>query len=87
MEMTRIQPLRDLMVIVLDEPRKTTASGIFMAKAWEDAVNTAHIVAVGPDVKQCRIGEHILINPYAYIDLTGISEKLIKEGDVLGYVR
>ncbi len=83
---TVIKPLRDLILIQIDEPIKQSKTGIFLAKAWEDAVNTATVQEIGPEVTVCEKGQRILINPYAYIDITGTTLKLIKEVDVLGHV-
>lgn len=80
-----IKPLRDLLLIELDKPEEKTASGIFMQKAWEDAISSCTVLAVGPECTMKK-GDRIHINPYAYIDITGSELKLIKEGDVLGYV-
>lgn len=79
------KPLRDLILIELDKPEEQN-NGIFMTKAWEDAVTSATVLAVGKTVKDVKEGDRVHINPYAYIDLTGTTDKLIKEGDVLGYV-
>lgn len=79
------KPLRDLLLIKLDEKEEQT-NGIFIAKAWEDPITSATVLAVGKGVKDIKEGERVHINPYAYIDLTGTTDKLIKEGDVLGHV-
>lgn len=79
------KPLRDLILIELDKPQEEN-NGIFMTKAWQDAVTSATVLQVGKAVKDIKEGDRIHINPYAYIDLTGTEEKLIREGDVLGYV-
>lgn len=80
-----MKPLRDLLLIELDTPEDKT-NGIFMTKAWEDAVTLATVIEVGAKVKDIKKGDRIHINPYAYIDLTGSEQKLIREGDVLAHV-
>lgn len=82
---TMTKPLRDLLLIELDQPEEQN-NGIFISKSWQDAITSATVLAVGKEVKDIKKGERIHINPYAYIDLTGTEHKLIKEGDVLGYV-
>lgn len=80
-----IKPLRDLLLIELDKPEEKSASGIFVTKAWEDAISSATVLEAG-EKATIKKGSRIHINPYAYIDITGSDYKLIKEGDVLGYV-
>lgn len=82
----KIKPLRDLLLIQLDEPKKQSESGIFITKAWEDAISSCTVLEVGPAVKTVKKGDHIHINPYAYLDITDSELKIIQEGDVLGHV-
>lgn len=80
-----IKPLRDLVLIELDQPEKETITGILLNKAWEDAVSSATVLDAGPDAS-LKKNDRVHINPYAYIDITGSEFKLIKEGDILGHV-
>lgn len=87
MEKGTIKPLRDLVLIELDQREQKTGAGIFIQKAWEDAVNSATVVEVGPEVTSCKKGDRIMINPYAYIDLNGMENtKLIRQEDILANV-
>ena len=80
-----MKPLRDLLLIELDTPEDKT-NGIFMTKAWEDAVSRCTVLEVGPNVQDVKKGDRVHINPYAYIDITDSEYKLIKEADVLAHV-
>lgn len=81
-----IKPLRNLLLIELDKPEDQNDAGIFMTKSWEDAITSATVLDVGPEVKDLKKGDRVHINPYAYIDLTKSEYKLIQEGDILGHV-
>lgn len=84
----KLQPMRDLMVIKLDEKpsENKSKSGIIIKEAWEQANNTAVVEAVGKLVTQFKPGDHIYFNPYAMIEVSlNKDEKryFLKEGDVL----
>lgn len=81
-----MQPLRDLLLIELDEIPETTTSGIFMKKAWETPMNIATVLEVGPDTKTKK-GTRVVINPYATLETTEKRTKFIREKDVLSHVK
>jgi co-chaperonin GroES (HSP10) len=73
-----MQPMRDLVLITLDDKETKTESGLFITKSWEDAVNTATVDEVGPDVQMVKKGDHVTINPYAVLN-----GRFIKEKDII----
>jgi co-chaperonin GroES (HSP10) len=73
-----MKPLRDLILITLDDKEQQTESGLFITKSWEDAVNTATVDEVGPEVTAVKKGDHVTINPYAVLN-----GRFIKEKDII----
>ena len=81
-----MKPLRDLVYMELDE-REEQQNGIFITKSWEDTIVTGTVKAIGPDVKSVKVGDHVMFNPYAYLDITdNANHKLIPESDILSHV-
>lgn len=78
-----MQPLRDLLLIKLDEKQEKTAAGLLIQEAWKGPVSSATIENVGPEANNFKKGDRVIINPYAVIDLPETADKLIKEGDIL----
>ena len=39
-----MKPLKDLLVIQLDERKQTSAAGIYIKEAWESAINSGTIL-------------------------------------------
>lgn len=79
-----MQPLRDLLVIRIQEKPKTTKSGLFLSEEkWAKPENTAEVLEVGNEVKSVQKGDMVVINPYAVIDTAEKEVKIIKEEDIL----
>lgn len=82
-----MKPLRDIVYMKLDEREEKTNTGIFITKSWEDTIVTGTVVAVGSDVKSVKAGDHVMFNPYAYLDIVNDpAHKLIPESDILSHV-
>ena len=54
-----IKPLADRVVAVKEAPQEKTASGILLGEAKETP-NTATVSAIGPDVKNVKVGDRII---------------------------
>lgn len=82
---TTIKPLRDLLLIKLDEIAKQTKTGLYVEHGWEKTQSTATILAVGNDVKNFKKGDRVMINPYALLDVDSDGEtyQFLREGDIL----
>ena len=77
-----IKPLADRVVAVKEAPQ--TASGILLGEAKETP-NTATVSAIGPDVKNVKVGDRIIYKEYSTtnIKIDGVEHLIIKEEDVL----
>lgn len=81
----KIQPLKDLLLIKLDERKNTTAAGIYIKEAWESAINSGEILEVGPEAT-VKKGTRVIINPYALLECGMKETFLIKEADIVGFI-
>ena len=79
-----IKPLADRVVAVKEAPQEKTASGILLGEAKETP-NTATVSAIGPDVKNVKVGDRIMYREYSTtnIKIDGVEHLIIKEEDVL----
>lgn len=80
-----MKPMRDLIVIEMNEQEKETKKGglFYQAPRWAKPTNIGKVVEVGPEVRSVEVGKYYLINPYSVIDTEDKRTKLIREGDVL----
>lgn len=80
-----IKPLADRVVAVREEASTKTASGIYLPDTAKEKPVVANIVAIGPDVKQVKIGDKIVYKEYATTDLKIDNQEylIIKQEDIL----
>jgi len=57
----KIQPIGKKLAVVRLKSDTTTVSGLILTKGV-DSVDKAKVIAVGPEVKDVKVGETILIN-------------------------
>ena len=78
--------MRDLVLLTIDERKTQTESGLFLAeKAWEDAITTGTVEAIGDDVTHVKVGEKVRFNPYATHPALEENQRFIKEKDILAH--
>jgi chaperonin GroES len=84
----KIKPLRDLLLIELDEVEEKTQSGILVQQGWEKTKHTATVLGVGNDVTHAKVGDRIIVNPYALLDSEHDEKtyQFMRERDILGRV-
>jgi len=83
-----ITPLADRVVAVREVAPTKTASGIYLPDAAKEKPVMAKVQAIGPDVKQVKIGDKIIYKEYSTTELTidGNEYLIVKEEDVLATV-
>jgi co-chaperonin GroES (HSP10) len=81
-----MKPLRDLIFIQLDDESNQTASGLYLVKTWDTLPPTGTVTAVGPDVKDVSVGDHVIFMNYASIDTDKADIRIVKEEHVLGVI-
>jgi chaperonin GroES len=62
---TTIQPLADYVVAVAEEAEAKTASGFYLPENAKEKPKTVKVIAIGPDVKQVKVGDRIVYKGYS----------------------
>ena len=85
---TPITPLADRVVAVREEAKTQTASGIYLPENAKEKSVLVEIKAVGPEVKELKVGDKIVYKDYSSTELKidGVEYLVIKEEDVLAKV-
>ena len=61
------QPLRDIILIEPDKAEKQTSSGFHIAETWKTLPKTGTVKAVGPLVKDIKVGDKVFYERYGAI--------------------
>jgi co-chaperonin GroES (HSP10) len=78
-----IYPLRDLVLIKVDDAAQKTASGLLVSQEWKSLPPTGVVVAIGPEVKgRDFVGVRVVFERYASVVLDG-GYRLCKESHLL----
>lgn len=79
-----MKPLKNLLLIKLDpKPEMDEKERMYVRENWEKPQNIAEVLAVGPLVTDVKVGDKVMINPYAVLDTQVKDEKIIKGDDIL----
>jgi chaperonin GroES len=80
-----IKPLADRVVAVREIAPTKTASGIYLPDTSKEKPVLATVKAIGPDVKEIKIGDKIVYKEYSTTELKidGTEYLIVKEEDVL----
>ena len=83
-----ITPLADRVVAVREAVKTQTASGIYLPETSKEKPVVAEVTAVGPDVKEVKVGDKIVYKEYSTTELTieGTEYLIVREEDVLATV-
>ena len=83
-----IKPLADRVVVVREEAKTKTASGIYLPETAKEKAALCEVKAVGPDVKSVKVGDRIVYGGYNVTELKidGVEYLIIREEDVLATV-
>lgn len=83
-----VKPLADRVVAVREEAAQKTASGIYLPDTAKEKPVIASVVAIGPDVKQVKVGEKIVYKEYATIELKIDNQEylIVKQEDILATI-
>ncbi len=85
---TPLKPLADRVVAVRDAVQTQTASGIYLPDNAKEKPVLAKVVAIGPDVKNIKVGAKIVYKEYSTTELKidGTEYLIVKEEDVLATI-
>ena len=80
-----LKPLADRVVAVKEEAQTKTASGLYLPDSAKEKSSLAVVKAVGPDVKDLKVGDKIVYKEYSTTELKVDGEEymIIKEEDIL----
>jgi chaperonin GroES len=86
---TPIKPLADRVVAVRAQAATKTASGLYLPDNAKEKVIVVEVAAIGPDVKNIKVGDNIIYKDYTATELkiSNVEYLLIKEEDVLATVK
>lgn len=82
---TPIKPLADRVVAVREKAQEKTASGLYLPDNAKEKPVVAKIEAIGPDVKNLKVGDRIIYKEYSTTELKvdDVEYLIVKEEDVL----
>ncbi len=83
-----LKPLKDRVVAFKEQPKEKTASGLLLPSDSKEKPAYAVVESVGPDVKEIKKGDKIIIKDYSSTELK-IDDKeylIIKEEDILAKI-
>jgi chaperonin GroES len=83
-----IKPLADRVVATREEVASRTSSGIYLPDNAKEKPVIAKVTAIGPKVKDLKLGDRIVYKEYSTTDLKvdGAEYIIVKEEDVLATV-
>lgn len=83
-----IKPLADRVVVVREEAKTQTASGIYLPDTAKEKAALCEVKAVGPDVKNVKVGDKIVYGGYnvTEIKMDGTEYLIVREEDILATV-
>lgn len=86
---TNIQPLADYVVAQPEEAASKTASGLYLPDNAKEKPKTVKVVAVGPAVREVKVGNRIIYKGYSETNVKVGSDEyiLIKEEDIIATVK
>jgi chaperonin GroES len=94
--MAKLTPLGHRVVAKQVEKQTMTKSGFFLPEDAKEKPEMAEVVAVGPEVKDVKVGDMVIYKTYSspikvdgeeLLILSVDSENLEKEGDILAVVK
>ena len=83
-----ITPLADRVVAVREAVKTQTASGIYLPETSKEKPVVAEVQAIGPDVKEVKVGDKIVYKEYSTTELKidNTEYLIVREEDVLATV-
>lgn len=83
-----ISPLGDRLVVVREEAKTQTASGIYLPDTAKEQSTIAKVVAAGSDAKHVKEGDRVVYREYSTTELKvdGVEYLIVKEEDILAKV-
>jgi chaperonin GroES len=79
-----LTPLADFVVVQQEEPQTKTASGLYLPEKNAEKPKVAMILAVGPLVKDVKVGDKVVYGGYSNTDvkIDGTEYLLVKTENI-----
>jgi chaperonin GroES len=77
-----MEPQRDLILIKADKPKETTSSGLYIQEDWKSLPPTGVVLAVGPLVKEVKVGDRVLFDRYGSV-IVNKEDRMCKESHIM----
>lgn len=81
-----MQPLTDRVLVEVDPPKEKTASGFYVQEDWKTLPPFGTVKAIGPDVKQVKVGDRIIFERYGAVILPEKNMRMCQESHILGVI-
>ena len=83
-----VSPLADYVVAQQEAAETKTASGLFLPEKGTEKPKIANVVAVGPAVRDVKVGDKIIFGGYSNTDIKvdGVEYMLIKNENIYATV-
>ena len=80
-----LKPLDDRVVAIREEAATKTNSGLYLPAGKKEKSQIAKVVAVGSNVKEVKVDDHIVVREYSTTDIKvdGVEYIIVKEEDIL----
>lgn len=81
-----MKPLRDLVLIKVDEVKSKTETGLFIQEDWKSLPLTGEVVAIGPQVALVKKGDKVSFERFSSVIFPD-NQRLCKEGHIFACLR
>ena len=84
-----VQPLADYVVLKQEAPQTKTASGLLLPDSAGEKPKIAEILAVGPEVKDVKVGDRVVFGGYSNTDIKidGEEYMLVKSENIYAKIQ
>jgi chaperonin GroES len=85
----KLQPLADRLVAKPLEAQDKTSTGFYVPDSAKEKPQMGEVVAVGKEVKEVKVGDHIVYSQYKpdQVKVDGDELMILKEEDVLAIAK
>lgn len=81
-----MKPLRNLVLIKVDEVKTKTDSGLYIQEDWKSLPLTGEVMEVGPQVAVVKKGDNVSFERYSSVILPD-NQRLCQEGHIFACLR
>ncbi len=84
--MTDFRPLGNRVLVKKADPKTQTESGLYVPETSRQVVTEGVVLAVGSDVTELKVGDHVLFGPRGgtEVSLLGRTLHMFREEDIYG---